>query len=362
MTLWPHHSEDEISAVASVLRSGKTNYWTGSHGQAFESEFAVYTGAKHALAVTNGTTALEVALHGLRLVPGSEVIVPCRTFMATASAVITANARVVLADIDPATLNVTVEALEARRTHLTAIVIVVHYAGLPCDMAAICKWADMHNIRVIEDCAHAHGTRIDGQHVGTFGDIGCFSFCVGKTMSTGGEGGMVITNNALLHRRMGARRDHGRYQMVGSKDMTQFQWTVEEFGTNLRMTEMQSVIGRLQLAKLEKWVNRRNHIAAVYDGILGGIPVPHGHSHGRYMYIAFVDDRDRKMVELQNMGVAARLGGCPNIGREAVFNKNALPCPQADAVGKRTLSLPVYPTMSDNDVEAVLDAVEIICT
>lgn len=360
MTLWPYHSEDEISAVADVLRSGKTNYWSGPNGQAFESEFAQYTGAKHALAVTNGTTALELALHGIQIPHGSEVIVPCRTFMATASAVVTAGCKPILADID-ATLNVTVETLEARRTEKTAAVIVVHYAGLPCDMYDIMQWALQHDILVIEDCAHAHGARIDGQHVGTFGAVGCFSFCVGKTMSLGGEGGMVITNADSFHRRMGARRDHGRYQMVGSKDMTQFKWTVEEFGTNLRMTEMQSAIGRLQLKKLDGWVNRRNQIAAAYDAILGGIPVPTGQNHGRYMYMAYVNDRDRKMVELQNMGVAARLGGCPNIGREAVFKGRAHACPVADGLGEITLSLPVYPTMTDRDVELVLNAVEQVC-
>ena len=360
MTLWPYHSEDEISAVADVLRSGKTNYWSGPNGQAFESEFAQYTGAKHALAVTNGTTALELALHGLDLPPGSEVIVPCRTFMATASSVVTAGCKPVLADID-ATLNVTVETLEQRLTPNTAAVIVVHYAGLPCNMAAIMDWASKRDIYVIEDCAHAHGAWIDGQHVGTFGDVGCFSFCVGKIMSLGGEGGMVITNNETLHRRMGARRDHGRYQMVGSKDMTQFKWTVEEFGTNLRMTEMQSAIGRIQLTKLDEWVNRRNQIAAAYDAILGGIPTPAGQNHSRYMYMAYVDDRDRKMVELQNMGVAARLGGCPNIGREAVFANKAHACPVADELGFHTLSLPVYPTLTDDDVSSILDSVEMIC-
>ena len=360
MTLWPYHSEDEISAVADVLRSGKTNYWSGPNGQAFESEFAQYTGAKHALAVTNGTTALELALHGVQLPHGSEVIVPCRTFMATASAVVTAGYKPILADIDE-TLNVTVETLNARRTYRTSAVIVVHYAGLPCDMEAIMQWANKHEILVIEDCAHAHGARIKKQHVGTFGAVGCFSFCVGKTMSTGGEGGMVITNADSFHRRMGARRDHGRYQMVGSKDMTQFQWTVEEFGTNLRMTEMQSAIGRIQLTKLDGWVNRRNQIAAAYDAILGGIPVPSSQKHGRYMYMSYVDDRDGKMIELQKMGVAARLGGCPNIGREAVFKGRAHSCPVADDLGRRTLSLPVYPTMTDNDVEVVLKAVESVC-
>lgn len=362
MTLWPYHSEDEISAVADVLRSGKTNYYSGPNGQAFEAEFAEYTGAKYAIAVTNGTAALELALHGIQIPRGSEVIVPCRTFMATASAVVTAGGYPVLADID-ATLNVTVETLEARRTRNTSAVIVVHYAGLPCDMDAIMKWADYHDIVVIEDCAHAHGARINGRHVGTFGAAGCFSFCVGKTMSLGGEGGMVITNDENPYRRMGARRDHGRYQMVGSKDMTEFKWTVEAFGTNLRMTEMQSAIGRIQLKKLDDWVRRRNQIAAAYDAILGGIPTPTNKSHGRYMYMAYVDDRDRKMIELQGMGIAARLGGCPNIGHEAVFagHSGAQECPVADELGKRTLSLPVYPTMTDRDVETVLKAVEAVC-
>jgi len=160
---------------------------------------------------------------------------------------------------------------------------------------------------------------------------------------------------------MGARRDHGRYQMVGSKDMTQFQWTVENFGTNLRMTEMQSAIGRIQLTKLDGWVNRRNQIARAYDDILGGIRTPTGMMHGRYMYMAYVEDRDRKMIELQNMGVAARLGGCPNIGREAAFAGHAHACPVADDLGQRTLSLPVYPTLTDDDVSAILDSVEAVC-
>jgi len=360
MTLWPYHSEDEINAVVEVLRSGKTNYWSGPNGQAFESEFAQFTGAKHAISVTNGTTALEVALHAIQN-PNAEVIVPCRTFMATASAVVTAGMVPVLADIDPQTLNVNVDLLEDRRTPNTLAVIVVHYAGLPCDMESICAWAEKHSIIVLEDCAHAHGSRINGQHVGTFCSIGCFSFCVGKIMSTGGEGGMVITNYPEVHKRMAARRDHGRYQMMGSKDMTQFQWTVEEYGTNLRMTEMQSAIGRLQLQKLDGWVRRRNAIANRYNLILDGIDTPKNVTHGRYLYMATIDDRDARMARLQEMGIAARLGGCPNIGHEAVFGGMAAHCPNADAVGERTISLPVYPTMTNDEVEKVCDAVKIVC-
>ena len=371
ITKWPYHFQDEIDAVADVLRSGKTNYWSGPHGQAFESEFAAYTGAKHALSVTNGTTALEAALYATRRM--GEVIVPCRTFMATASAVVTAGCIPVLADIDALTLNVSVDTLDARRTSRTVAVIVVHYAGLPCDMYEICKWAKRHNIVVIEDCAHAHGAFIcdlkdgkiiDRRHVGTFGDVGCFSFCVGKTMSTGGEGGMVITNNEILHNNMAARRDHGRYQMMGTKDMTQFQWTVEAFGTNLRMTEMQSAIGRLQLKRLDGWVDRRNEIADAYGEILNNVgdhKIDAGMRHGRYMHMAVIEDRDRIMKELISLGVPARLGGCPNIGREAVFNGEAAECPIADGIGERTLSLPVYPTMTDQDVDEVLSAARKVC-
>lgn len=381
-TKWPIHSEDEIDAVADVLRSGRTNYWTGEHGQAFEREWVEYTGAQHALTVTNGTTALELALHGIgtMITDGdessvltynrelrirrrdAEVIVPCRTFMATASAVVTSGMNPVLADINSVTLNVTAETLEARRTPRTVAVIVVHYAGLPCDMPAIMEWANKHSIIVIEDCAHAHGARINGKHVGTFGAVGCFSFCVGKIISTGGEGGMVICNDDAIHARMAARRDHGRFQMVGNRDMTQFTYEVQEFGTNLRLTEMQSAIGRLQLKKLDGWNAKRNHIATIYRNAINGPGIRHpARADGRvwYLYNMQVFDRDRQdlLRRLNERGIPARIGGCPNLLMEPVFGGVGAPCPEADAVGERTLSLPVYPTMTLSDVEEVCTVV-----
>lgn len=361
-THWPIHDQAEIDAVAEVLRSGATNYWQqGGQGRAFESEFAAYTGAYYALTCSNGTTALELAVGALKLAkdhrfPG-EIICPARTFVATASAVMTNGLRPVLADIDAETLNVTVKTLEARYTPHTKAVIVVHYAGLPCDMHAICEWAWERGLVVIEDAAHGHSATIGGRHVGTFGDIGCFSFCVGKIMSTGGEGGMVITNKRWLYDRMRARRDHGRYSMVGSADPHAFQYTVAEPGTNARLTEMQSAIGRAQLKKLDGWVARRREIAARYDAELDWKVTAEGHSH--YMYIGRVTNWKRPDIikNLNARGIPARIGGCANIGKEAAFQGIAQECPVADAVGERTLSLPIYPTMSDADCDEVIAAV-----
>lgn len=365
--LWPVHGDDEIEAVTRVLRSGRTNYWSLEYGEGkmFEREFAEYTGARHALTCSNGTTALELALYGAfgpDALLDMEVIVPCRTFMATASCVDTFGMIPVLADIDPVTLNVTVETLEARRNARTRAVIVVHFGGLPCDMEAIRAWADRHELLLIEDCAHAHGARIDGQHVGTFGHVGAFSFCLGKIMSTGGEGGMVICNDDKIAARMAARRDHGRYQMTGSRDMTQFYYEVEAYGTNARMTEMQAAIGRCQLRKLDGWNERRAAVATMYrNGIqLSGVRHP-VNATGRawYLYVmqVFGGNQADILARLNARGIAARIGGCPNLGHEPVFRGTQPACPVADKVGERTIALPIYPTMTVDMVEEIIAGV-----
>ena len=351
---WPVHDTEEQEAVLRVLRSGKTNYYSGGEGCAFEEEWAAYVDCRHALTCSNGTTALELALHGLGIGGGMEVIVPARTFVATASAVVTAGAQPVVADIDEESLNVTVDTLEARRTPITRAVIVVHYAGRPCAMESICDWAWDKGLVVVEDCAHAHGARIDGRHVGTFGDVGTFSMCVGKIMSTGGEGGMVITDSSVIAKRMTQRRDHGRFQIAGAGDW-RFRYTVDVAGSNMRLTEMQSAIGRCQLRKLEGWVARRREIAARYDEELKQrVLVPW---HSMYLYLMRVQEwkRERLLTECWSAGV--RWGGCGNILMEKAFAQYAVPCPQADAAGERVVSLPVYPTMTDDDVAAVCDAV-----
>lgn len=369
VTRWPSHTEDEIEAVAAVLRSGKTNYWSASddgHGVAFEREFlrdVVGMPTGHALAVSNGTTALECCLRGLefpRLRDGSEreVIVPCRTFMATASAVVHAGGKPVLADIDASSLCVTADTIEAVATWRTVGVIVVHYAGLPVpDMDAIVRLCMRKGWWIIEDCAHAHGA----PGVGRMSHAAAWSMCVGKIMSTGGEGGMCVALDAGVAGRMRAYRDHGRYQLSGRRPdgasaTGAFSWTVEEFGSNLRLTEMQSAIGRAQIKTLSAQIARRREIAARYDKAFGWQVSQPGHVH--YMYVGQTDDRDEKMRVLNDMGIPARISGCPNIGHEQAFKKRdwIYDCPIADAVGERTLGFPCYPTMTDEDVARVIEA------
>ena len=358
---WPYHSQDEIDAVSQVLRSGKTNYWTGTEGKEFEKEFADYCGTLYGLAVSNGTVALELALRGCEIGPGDEVIVPARTFIATAAAVNTVGAIPVLADISADSLNVTVETIEAAITKKTKAIIVVHYAGWICDMNQIVDLADKHKIVVIEDAAHAHGATYRGRAAGSLAHVGCFSFCTGKIMSTGGEGGMVVTYNRHTYDRMAAFRDHGRYQMVGRRAPTRgFEWTVDEFGSKLRMTEMQAAIGRIQLRKLNGWLRRRHLIACQYDIALNSLPgvtvlkPPNNKNlfHSRYMYLFRTKNRDEVLERLFDVG--ARFGGCPNIGHEAAFNVSAAPCPTADAVGTSIMSLPVYPTLINSEVKNII--------
>lgn len=368
---WPVHGEDEIEAVAVVLRSGKTNMWTGSPGEvfAFEREYAEKVMSRHALAVTNGTTALELALRALRLPLGSEVVVPCRTFVACAAAVHTVGLTPVLADIGME-LNVTAETVCDRLTDRTGAVMVVHYAGLPVkDMNEIRAECSARRVSLIEDCSHAHGAEVGG-----WGDVSTWSFCQGKIISTGGEGGMVTTDNPVLAARMAAFRDHGRYQMTGKIDTKEFQWTVEELGSNLRMTEMQAAIGRVQLRKLDERRARRLEIMRAYRDAVGVGRMFGGNrldEHAGYMFVfdaREVDERavasrvphngrtlrERLFAEVEH----ARWGGCHNIGHEKALLDARGWCPVAEAIGSGTVSLPVYPTMTDEDVEQVVAQVK----
>lgn len=373
---WPFYDNDEVDAAARVLRSGRVNYWTGEEGRKFESEYAAHCGVTHGLVVANGTAALELALYGLGIGPGDEVVVPARTFIATAAAVALCGARPIVADIDPRSQNLTAETVAKALTPRTKAIIPVHLAGWPVDMTSLMTLARQHNLMVVEDCAQAHGATIDDKPVGSFGHIGCFSFCQDKIISTGGEGGMVVTNDKAAYQRMWSRRDHGKdFEGSHAPDAAPgFKWLAASFGTNWRLTESQSAIGRLQLKKLPHWTAMRRANAAVLNEAFASldavsVPTPltqFGHAYYKYgglINTAVLQDgwsRDRICAELNRRGVPARVGACPDITQEAAFaaDRGAQPAhPNAESIADRSFILPVHPTLSVSNTTFIAETV-----
>src|SRR5690606_21664094 len=256
---WPSFSQEEADAVARVLLSNKVNYWTGTECREFEKEFAAWCGTSHAVALANGTLALDVALKALGIGPGDEVIVPPRTFIASVSCVVNAGATPVFADVDADSGNLSAETIRPVLTPRTRAILCVHLGGWPCDMDPIMALAAEHGLKVIEDCAQAHGAQYKGRPVGSIGHVGAWSFCQDKIMTTGGEVGMVTTNDRDLWLRMWSYKDHGkRWEAVYDRQHAPgFRWLHESFGTNWRLMEVQAVIGRIQLRRMDRWHGAR---------------------------------------------------------------------------------------------------------
>jgi dTDP-4-amino-4,6-dideoxygalactose transaminase len=377
MNQWPHFAEDEIQATVDVLRSGKVNYWTGQEGREFEKEFAAYVGCDHAIALANGTVALELALYALDVGPGDEVIVTPRTFLATASAVVMRGATPVFADIDPVSQNMTPESISAVLTDKTKAVICVHLGGWPCEMDRIMDLANAHDLYVIEDCAQAHGALFKGKMVGSWGHINAFSFCQDKIMTTAGEGGMVTTNDKALWERAWAFKDHGKsYDTVYNKEHPfGFRWLHESFGTNWRLSEVQSAVGRKQLAKLPVWLETRRAFAAFYNRVFSNHPlltltIPDENSiHSYYKYYAMLNvdalsdgwTRDRIIQTINKQGVPCFSGSCSEIYREKCFSAVDLvpsaPLPEANKLADVSLMLLLHPTLTPAEVEGYADVV-----
>jgi len=293
---WPSYTREEAEAASRVLLSNKVNYWTGNEGRAFEKEFAGYCGCRYAVALCNGTAALELALRALGIGRGDEVIVPCYTFIATASAVVACGAVPVMADVDRNSLTITAETVAPRITSRTKAVIPVHLMGYPCDMDPILMLSEKYGLKVVEDCAQAHGARYKGRSVGTIGDIGAWSFCQDKIMTTAGEGGMVTTDNEVYREKMWSYKDHGKsWKAVYEKEHAPgFRWVHESFGTNWRMTEIQAAIGRIQLSRMPEWqAQRRKNASILSEGFksIPGIEVQELNPdivHAYYKYSAFL--------------------------------------------------------------------------
>ena len=369
---WPVCGDDEIKAAERVLRSGKLNYWTGTEGIAFEKEFADYVGARYAISLANGTVGLELALAALNIGPGDEVIVPSRTFIATASSVVARGARPVCADVDRDSQTITAESIRPHLSERTKAIIPVHLAGWPCDMQPILELAKRLDLWVIEDCAQAHGAKYNGQHVGTHGDIGVFSFCQDKIMTTGGEGGMLVTDRKNIWNKAWSYKDHGKsYDAVHSQNHPPgFRWLHKSFGTNWRMTEIQSAIGRVVLRKLDSWVKTRRCHADFYQRALGDcsalrVPIPTSReSHSFYKFYAFVQPekllptwtRDRLVAEIAAQGIPCFTGSCSEIYLEEAFPEEWRPLrrhPVARELGETSLMFLVHPTLGVGDVEAI---------
>ena len=377
---WPAFADDEIAAVDQVLRSGKVNYWTGRQGRAFEKEFAAYTGTRHAVALANGSLALELALLSLGIQPGDEVIVPPRTFIATASSVVLRGATPIFADVDRDSQDLTADTIRPCITPLTRAIIVVHLAGWPCDMDPVIELARAHDLLVIEDCAQAHGAAYKGKKVGSFGDVAAFSFCQDKIMSTGGEGGMLLTSSDAVWKKAWSYKDHGKdYDAVNARDKARgsaFQWVHDSFGSNWRMTEMQSAIGRVQLGKLDQWVGlRRANARFLADQLsrLTALRVPQPgseSSHAYYKFYAFLQadrlkpgwDRDRIVSAINAAGVPCFSGSCSEVYREKAFTDAGLappqPLPVARELGETSLMFPVHPTLAEDDIERMAQTVK----
>lgn len=368
---WPHYDDDELRTVESVLRSGRVNYWTGTECRQFEAEYAAHTGTAHGLAVANGTVSLELALLALGVGPGDEVVTTPRTFIASASSAVLRGATPVFADVDRDSQNITASTIERVLTPRTKAIIPVHLAGWPCEMDEIMDLARASGIAVIEDCAQAHGAEYRGRPVGGIGDVGSFSFCQDKIITTGGEGGMLVTNNREWWSRAWSFKDHGKsydavYERVHGPG---FRWLHESFGTNWRLTEMQAAIGRIQLRKLGGWVERRrSHAARLASGFsqVPGlrVPAPPGHvRHSYYKFYAFIDaerlrrgwSRDRIVAEIVARGVPCFSGSCSEVYLERAFERHpsrlAERLPVARELGETSLMFLVHPTLQAEHIE-----------
>jgi dTDP-4-amino-4,6-dideoxygalactose transaminase len=378
-SVWPSFTEEEAEAVAQVVRSNRVNYWTGDVGRAFEREFAHWTGTTHAVALANGTLALDVALKALGIGPGDEVIVTPRTFIASISCVVNAGATPVFADVDRDSGNISAATIAGCITERTRAIIPVHLAGWPCDMDEIMAIARERGVVVIEDCAQAHGAAIGARSVGSIGHVGAWSFCQDKIMTTGGEGGMVTTNDKALWSTMWSFKDHGKsWEAVYERQHPPgFRWVHESFGTNWRMLEMQAAIGRIQLSRMAAWTLRRTEIATSLADTLrqfsGAVRVPTpsaGLRHAYYRLYAYIRPdglhdgwtRDRIVEALVAAGVQVLHGTCSEVYREKAFDNTGFRpvnrLPVAQELGETSLMFLTHPTMSEAELSRAREAIE----
>lgn len=374
---WPSFTQEEANAVSQVLLSNKVNYWTGQECREFEKEFARFAGTQYAVALANGTVALDVALKALNIGAGDDVIVTSRTFLASASSIVTAGANPVFADVELDSQNISARTIEAVLTPNTKAIICVHLAGWMCDMDPIMQLAQDKGLYVIEDCAQAHGAMYKGKPAGSIGHIGAWSFCQDKIMTTGGEGGMVTTNDEQLWKKMWSYKDHGKnYDSIYHKQHPPgFRWLHDSFGTNWRMMEMQAVIGRLQLQRMPEWTQKRTEYAqrilkVFQDSPYFSVYYPSSdYVHANYKCYVQVNtaqlsegwSRDRIMAEINALGVPCFSGSCSEVYLEHAFDgtpwRPAQRLANAQQLGESSLMFLVHPTLSEDNIRTTEQAI-----
>ena len=369
---WPSYSSTMIDNIVNILESGKVNQWTGNKVNTFQNVFAEYFDVKHAVAVFNGSVAIELCLRAIQLESGDEVIVTPRSFIASASSITICGGIPIFVDIDPNSQNITLDNIKKAVTSKTKAVILVHLSGWPCDVIEIVKWCHEHNIYVIEDCAQSHGSKYMDKYLGTFGDINAWSFCQDKIISTAGEGGMVTTNNTELFKKAWSYKDHGKNldKINQSNPSGMFRWIHDTIGTNWRMTEIQASIGIDSLIYLDDWIKHRRRSAEIYNNELEKLDIcrltipDNKYYHSYYKYYFFINDkyiindetRDNIIKQIRNENIPCFQGSCSEINKELAFDIN-VDLPVAKQLFKTSIMLLVDPTISH---KSILESAKII--
>jgi len=375
---WPSYTHEEADAVSNVILSNKVNYWTGTEGRKFEKEFATWCECKYAVALANGTVALDLAFKAIGIGEGDEVIVTSRTFLASVSSIVNAGAIPVFADVSLDSQNITLESVREKISAKTKAIVCVHLAGWPCEMDTIMALADEFGLLVIEDCAQAHGAKYKGKPVGSISHIGTWSFCQDKIMTTGGEGGMVTTNDRELWSKMWSYKDHGKnWEAVYEREHPPgFRWVHDAFGTNWRMTEIQAGIGRIQLKRMADWTSSRQANAKIIwetakECIGLRVPsVPDYIEHAAYKCYVFVEpdelnsdwNCDRVISEINTFGVPCFVGSCSEVYLEKAFDSTDFRpkerLPNAKVLGEISLMFLVHPTLTKDEIKKTCDVIK----
>lgn len=358
-SVWPQYSKEEIKSVSSVLKSGNVNYWTGRFCLLFEKNFSKYHKIKYCVSVNSGTSALDCAIKSLNLKKGSEIMTTPRSYYTSAASIVNAGMKPRFIDISKNSQNIDPQIFEEMITKKTKALICVHLSGVPCEMDKIIKIAKKYKIFVIEDCSQAHGAKINNKKVGSFGDLAIWSFCQDKIISTGGEGGMVGTNSSIYYKKILSLKDNGRnfekLKKISYKGT--FNYIHDYIGNNYRMTEIQAMLGLIQLKKLDITIKKRNLNADIFNSNFKNLnqifllDKDKNITKSYYRYYLFVKKKQNQKILINNLrskGIECLAGSCPEIYLEKFFKSNFSFKRLANAkfIGERSISLKIDQTMS----------------